>query len=537
MPTEQKFLTINGLHHFLQKIKTTFSTKTEIASAVNDLASPSGEAGQTLVHRTGDETIAGTKTFSSTINGTADKALKDGSGNTITSSYLPISGGTLTGALGNKVATVERGVTTTKVDRPLIEVKDKNGTRFALLECNIAADKTVKTALYAYNTTATSGNNIGSISIGCDTNGTVVTSAPTPADAADNSTKIATTAWVTTKCGNYVPLTGGTMTGSLTMTGNSKSFIVKNDTYTLSLQVGSGGINRGLWDTTLNKWIVYADASAAYLNGNAATATKLQTARTINGVSFDGSANITVADSTKMPLAGGALTGSLRCTAKYTSADTTYTSDILTFNSGNNSYGNNVALGGGGNTIIGGGESYSAQLSALAGNGSEACYVCADNAVYIKSNCNTFANAKTTTQGTDGKLSCPSGFVGTISSSSDARLKTFKDISEETYNAWNQMKWVEFKYNADKTKTHYGMIAQDINAELEKASIDPSSLGITEMNVNYDEATMKEFPQIWTVNYIDALCLEAAYQRRRADAFEERLKALEETLANIVKNR
>lgn len=37
-------------------------------------------------------------------------------------------------------------------------------------------------------------------------------------------------------------------------------------------------------------------------SGNAATATKLQTPRTINGVSFDGSANITVTDSTKVPL-------------------------------------------------------------------------------------------------------------------------------------------------------------------------------------------------------------------------------------------
>jgi|GEM_PF-1024281 len=35
--------------------------------------------------------------------------------------------------------------------------------------------------------------------------------------------------------------------------------------------------------------------------GNAATATKLATARTINGVAFDGSSNITVADSTKQP--------------------------------------------------------------------------------------------------------------------------------------------------------------------------------------------------------------------------------------------
>lgn len=35
--------------------------------------------------------------------------------------------------------------------------------------------------------------------------------------------------------------------------------------------------------------------------GNATTATRLQTARTINGVSFNGTANITVADSTKVP--------------------------------------------------------------------------------------------------------------------------------------------------------------------------------------------------------------------------------------------
>ena len=45
--------------------------------------------------------------------------------------------------------------------------------------------------------------------------------------------------------------------------------------------------------------------------GNAATATKLATARTINGVAFDGSANITVADATKMPLDGGTFTGTV----------------------------------------------------------------------------------------------------------------------------------------------------------------------------------------------------------------------------------
>lgn len=46
-------------------------------------------------------------------------------------------------------------------------------------------------------------------------------------------------------------------------------------------------------------------------NTNAVSATKLATARTINGAAFDGTANITVADATKLPLAGGRVTGNL----------------------------------------------------------------------------------------------------------------------------------------------------------------------------------------------------------------------------------
>lgn len=51
-----------------------------------------------------------------------------------------------------------------------------------------------------------------------------------------------------------------------------------------------------------------AQAAVTSVTGNAGTATKLQTARTINGVSFDGTANITVADSTKLPTSGGTAT-------------------------------------------------------------------------------------------------------------------------------------------------------------------------------------------------------------------------------------
>lgn len=79
---------------------------------------------------------------------------------------------------------------------------------------------------------------------------------------------------------------------------------------------------------TANK-VVQRDASGnfsagtitAALSGNATTATTLQTARTINGVSFNGSANITIADATKLPLTGGALTGSVSTSGSVTAAN------------------------------------------------------------------------------------------------------------------------------------------------------------------------------------------------------------------------
>lgn len=76
--------------------------------------------------------------------------------------------------------------------------------------------------------------------------------------------------------------------------------------------VGDGGLNHGVWSGKLNRWIVYANESSIYLNGNALTATKLETARTITANlasstagSFDGSANITVGVTGTLPIANG----------------------------------------------------------------------------------------------------------------------------------------------------------------------------------------------------------------------------------------
>ena len=90
------------------------------------------------------------------------------------------------------------------------------------------------------------------------------------------------------------------------------------------------------------------DGVAKWL-GKANTATKLQTARTINGVSFDGTANITIADSTKLPIAGGTMTGDLTLkgnpTADLMAATKKYVDD-------------SVASAGGGDVLAAGNNSF-----------------------------------------------------------------------------------------------------------------------------------------------------------------------------------
>ncbi|WP_437178371.1 tail fiber protein [Escherichia coli] len=116
-----------------------------------------------------------------------------------------------------------------------------------------------------------------------------------------------------------LPITGGNLNGGLTATGEiiSKSanglriaygnygFFIRNDgSNTFFMLTGSGNslgtynnlrpliINNANGTVTIGNGLNVTGGINGSLNGNAATATKLQTARTIGGVSFDGSANI-----------------------------------------------------------------------------------------------------------------------------------------------------------------------------------------------------------------------------------------------------
>ena len=131
---------------------------------------------------------------------------------------------------------------------------------------------------------------------------------------------------------------------------NNDVFVIRNDDTKVAFSS-----NNNFFATVTH------DGVAKWL-GNANTATKLQTARTINGVSFDGTANITIADSTKLPIAGGTMTGDLTLkgnpTADLMAATKKYvddsvasaTADLLSSNNmwtGTNTFQNLVTMVGG----------------------------------------------------------------------------------------------------------------------------------------------------------------------------------------------
>ncbi len=116
-----------------------------------------------------------------------------------------------------------------------------------------------------------------------------------------------------------LPLSGGTLSGGLTSSGEIVSkyangfriaygnygFFIRNDGSSTYFMLTASGDNLGSWNSlrpliinnangavTIGNGLNVTGGVNGSLNGNAATATKLQTARTIGGVSFDGSANI-----------------------------------------------------------------------------------------------------------------------------------------------------------------------------------------------------------------------------------------------------
>lgn len=147
----------------------------------------------------------------------------------------------------------------------------------------------------------------------------------------------------------------------------------------------------------------------------------------------------------------------------------------------------------------------------------------------------------------------------TTISTSDERLKTsITDVPDEVLDAWGDVNWKQFQMRdavekkGANARLHNGLIAQRIDEVFKAHGLDASRYGL----FCHDE--WEERPEgcdkdgnvirqaepagdMYSLRYEEALCMEAAYQRRRADRMvarisemERRLNEMEAVLASLI---
>ena len=129
---------------------------------------------------------------------------------------------------------------------------------------------------------------------------------------------------------------------------------------------------------------------------------------------------------------------------------------------------------------------------------------------------------------------------------SDARLKTpIETIPDNVLDAWGEVSWGQFKFldavkekGSENARIHTGLIAQRIKKIFERHGLDAADYGLfcynkwdAQPEVLDDDGKVQsvavEAGDLYSLRYAEALAMEAAYQRRRADRLEDRVAKLE----------
>lgn len=213
--------------------------------------------------------------------------------------------------------------------------------------------------------------------------------------------------------------------------------------------------------------------------GNAATATSLQTARTINGVSFDGTANITVADGTKLPLAGGSLSGRLTSPSILIDKSSKTASGISWYSSTYTSWQDYMAQAGTTeNGVLGNLTAPSGVLVTSWGKRSviepSAGYGWTFETVTMSGTTPTIVAEISSTGESrwSGAMTVVGNITatGNITAFSDARLKDNITKIPDALNKLNQLKGVTYtRKDIASDKQYAGLIAQDVQKVLPEA--------------------------------------------------------------------
>ena len=137
---------------------------------------------------------------------------------------------------------------------------------------------------------------------------------------------------------------------------------------------------------------------------------------------------------------------------------------------------------------------------------------------------------------------------GTINTSDERLKSSISAVPDAVLDAWGDVQWTQFQFKdavaekgIDKARIHNGLIAQRIDEVFTAHGLDASRYGLfcydawDAVPEEKDEegnvvVPATEAGDAYSLRYEEALAMEAAYQRRRADRAEARISTLERRL-------
>lgn len=469
-----------------------------------------------VVHKTGDETVAGIKTFTSTLYGEGYLCLRSNSltlgtapsetkykdfcivdsnnANLAVIEYAAYADGasrlhmkvapigSTTNFLAFNINPSSNGLgsctqTFTGFERnvapssdltfwPLL-TSDKNGNHFCGLYGIYNTDKKTGIRLMCYKGTNTSlANSYEYISVGFDASGNWYTYAPTPSTS-DNSTKIATTSFVKSNLSNYAVLNDNNIFTASQYIKRVNPYLYFTET---DIICGTG--------TTSSSATSYAGVVFTDKNDN--------TCGQVTGRFYGDGLNYFVylgaSDCRAASPASGAICGSM-----------------------------------------------------VWGNGTKCFMPEATNTVLLG-----YSNRRWK------EIWCNQS---SINSSSDERLKEdIASIPDEVLDAWLGVDWIQYRFKDAKqekgnaARYHTGAIAQRIDRAFRERNLEVSEYGLflhdewEETPEAFDDSgnrlqTYQAAGDEYGIRYIEALCMEAACMRRENARLKKRVADLEERLA------
>lgn len=332
----------------------------------------------------------------------------------------------------------------------------------------------------------------------------------------------------------FLPLTGGTVTGTLVLSKATDASGTANNSPALIV----GGA---------------ATAQHLEIDGNEIQSKANGTTVAALGLNQDGG-NVQIGNGTSIVTVGRLLRmiqseGNVRDVMRlYPDSDTEGT------------YGDILVIGAAGDTYIGAGESASNLYNAIGATASENMYVCADSNLYLYAACNTIANRKglCLSSGafnpmTNGGIALGSASyrwgqiystAATISTSDRNEKHDVRDLNPESAKCLILgLRPVSYKFNDGTSgRTHSGLIAQDVEEllrELEIPSKDCAAFikspleKLNRKTGQYDPVTDEEGNPKYRYGlryeeFIAPLIKTVQEQQKEIDRLEERIRKLEE---------